>query len=129
MATVIGRGILNLRWSYNQVTKDPRIDAYRTLYQKQHIKEDDLAALAGLGTQTVKNMFGGKTRRPQGLTYDKLAAAMHHELVLQPISNGKIDYDSEIEKAKQERREFRMAQIAMREKQSARKRRKTAKAT
>ena len=126
MATVIGRGILNLRWSYNNVEKDPEIDKYRTLYQKQHLKEDDLAALAGLSTSTVKAMMGGKTRRPQHLTYAKLAAAMHHEYVLQPISNGKIDYDAEISLAKEERKSYRALIVARRERKAKKARKKPA---
>jgi hypothetical protein len=117
-------GILNLRWSYNQVSKDPKIDVFRTIYQKVHIKEDSLAALAGLSTSTVKNMFGGQTRRPQHLTYEKLAAAMHHEFVLRPIENGKVDYDAEIEAAKQERRAFRIKQAEKQKKRTARVRKK-----
>jgi hypothetical protein len=126
MATVIGRGILNMRWSYNNVDKDPEIDKFRTIHQKVHVKEDNLAALAGLSTSTVKNMFGGKTRRPQHLTYAKLAAAMHHEYVLQPISNGKIDYDAEIALAKEERKSFRALMIARRERAAKRAKKKPA---
>jgi hypothetical protein len=127
MATITGRGgILNLRWSYNQVSKDPKIDEFRTIYQKVHIKEDALAALAGLSTSTVKNMFGGQTRRPQHLTYEKLAAAMHHEFVLQPISNGKIDYDAEIALAREERKSYRALMIARRERKAKKARKKPA---
>src|SRR5262245_17705498 len=92
-------GILRLRWSYNQVDKDPQIDVWRTIYQKEHIKEDDLAALAGLSTSTVKNMFGGKTRRPQFITYQKLASATGHKYVLH--RDGPPDYATEIPKAKE----------------------------
>lgn len=118
------RGILNMRWSYNNVEKDPEIDKYRTIYQKIHIKEDDLAALAGLSTSTVKNMFGGKTMRPQHLTYAKLAAAMHHEYVLTPISNGKTDWVTEIAQAKEERKSFHILQKRRRERAERRAARK-----
>ena len=117
-------GILGLRWSYNNVTKDPKVDVFRTIYQKQHIKEDDLAALSGLATSTVRNMFGGKTMRPQHLTYEKLAEAMHHEFVLRPKVNGKIDYETEIAAAKEERKVFRAKLVKKRERAERRARAK-----
>jgi len=110
----MAKGILNLRWSFNFIEKDPEIDKFRTLYQKQRIKEDDLAAIAGLATTTVKNMFGGHTRRPQHLTYSKLAAAMGHEYGL--IEVQRPDYEAEIAVAKQERKEHRLAMKKRREK-------------
>lgn len=99
------RGFLSGRWTTNFVDRDPEIDVYKTMYRDQHIKEDDLAALAGLSTSTVKNMFGGKTRRPQHLTYSKLAAAMGKEYVLQDMRE--VDYASEIPQAKLQRKEYR----------------------
>jgi hypothetical protein len=62
--------------SYNFIDKDPEIDKFRTIWQKEQIKETDLAALAGLAASTVKNMFGGETRKPQHATFAKMAAAM-----------------------------------------------------
>lgn len=111
------RGILGMRWTTKELKRDPAIDVYRTLYQKQHLKEDDLAALAGVSTSTVKKMFNNETMRPQHLTFMKLAAAMHHEYVLQPMTNGsgKPDYESEIVLAKEERKIYRLAQQKKRE--------------
>ena len=43
--------------SYNMIDKDPECDRFRTMYQKERIKETDLAVLAGLSVSTVKNMF------------------------------------------------------------------------
>lgn len=57
-------GTMWLRRSYNFIDKDPEIDKFRTIYQKEHIKENDLAVLAGLSASTVKNMFGGETKGP-----------------------------------------------------------------
>lgn len=98
-------GILWLHRSYNNVTKDPEIDRFRTIYQQEHIKENDLAALAGLSTSTVKNMFGGTTRRPQHATFAKMASAMGYEYGLQREKTP--DYDSEIPKAREEYKAYR----------------------
>jgi len=56
--------------SYNFIDKDPEIDNFRTLWQKDRIKENVLAVLAGLSPSTVRNMFGGETRRPQHATFE-----------------------------------------------------------
>lgn len=69
-------GTMWLTRSYNFIDKDPECDVFRTMYQKQLIKESDLAVLAGLSVTTVKNMFGGKTRRPLHSTFAKMAGAM-----------------------------------------------------
>ncbi|MHC2536966.1 helix-turn-helix domain-containing protein [Bradyrhizobium diazoefficiens] len=111
-------GYLGLRWSYNQIDKDPEVDVFRTLYQKQRIKEDDLAAVAGLSTSTVKNMFGGKTRRPQHQTFAKLAAAMGHEYGLKLIATP--DYATVIPQAKEERAAYREKLRKKREREAAR---------
>src|SRR2546426_11179513 len=91
-------GMLWLSRSYNNVDKDPECDVFRTLYQKQHIKENDLAVLAGLNASTVKNMFGGKTRQPRHATFAKMAAAMGHKYGLEKIQTP--DYESELPKAR-----------------------------
>lgn len=84
--------------SYNFVDKDPAIAEFMSIYQKEHIKESDLAVLAGLSVSTVKNMFGGETRRPQHATFAKMAGAMGYEYKLGRVD--KPDYDVEIRKAK-----------------------------
>jgi hypothetical protein len=86
--------------SFNFIDKDPEVDVMRSLYQKQRIREADLAVLAGLAVSTVKNMFGGKTRRPQHLTCCKLAGAMGKEYGLRDIRTP--DYAKEIPVAKEE---------------------------
>lgn len=102
-------GILRLRWSFNNITKDPQIDFFRTLFQKESgLKETDLAVLAGLHANTVKNMFGGKTSKPQSLTFQKLGAAIGYR---QEWSRYKEpDYESEIPKAREEFRAYKVAQ-------------------
>jgi transcriptional regulator with XRE-family HTH domain len=87
-------GTLWLTRSYNFLDKDPEIDRFRTIYQKEHIKESDLAVLAGLSASTVKSMFGGKTCRPQHATFAKMAGAMGYEYGLQ--REKEPDYAKEI---------------------------------
>jgi transcriptional regulator with XRE-family HTH domain len=86
--------------SYNFITKDPEIDVFRTLYQKEHIKETDLAVLAGLSVSTVKNMFGGETRRPQHATFAKMAGAMGYSYGLKRDESP--NYEAELPKAREE---------------------------
>jgi transcriptional regulator with XRE-family HTH domain len=86
--------------SYNFIDKDPECDVFRTLYQKEHIKENDLAVLAGLSATTVKNMFGGKTRRPQHATFAKMAGAMGYKYGLQREDTP--DYENELPKAREQ---------------------------
>ena len=93
-------GTMWLRRSYNFIDKDPECDVFRTLYQKEHIKESDLAVLAGLSASTVKNMFGGKTRKPQHATFAKMAGAMGYKYGLQ--RDDAPDYAKEIPKARDE---------------------------
>jgi transcriptional regulator with XRE-family HTH domain len=87
--------------AYNFIDKDPAIDEFRTIWQKEHIKESDLAVLAGLSATTVKNMFGGETRRPQHATLAKMAGAMNYEYGLRRMQPGP-DYANEIPKARDE---------------------------
>jgi hypothetical protein len=91
--------------SYNFIDKDPEIDKFRTIWQKEHIKESDLAVLSGLSVSTVKNMFGGQTRRPAHTTFGKMAAAMGYEYGLQ--REAKPNYEKEIPQARIEYREHK----------------------
>jgi hypothetical protein len=68
-----GVGMLWLTRAYNFIDKNPEIDRFRTVYQREHIKENDLAAMAGLAVTTVKNMFGGVTKDPRHSTFAKIA--------------------------------------------------------
>lgn len=86
--------------SYNFIDKDPEIDKFRTIWQKERIKEADLAVLAGLSVSTVKNMFGGETKKPQHATFAKMAGAMGYEYGLQ--REAKPNYATELPKAKEE---------------------------
>lgn len=107
-------GRLNGGWltrSYNFIDKDPEIDKFRTIYQNEHIKESDLAVLAGLSASTVRNMFGGETRRPQHATFAKMAGAMGYHYGLTRDDEAKPDYKKEIPKAREQFKEHR-AQLA-----------------
>lgn len=99
-----GHGVLWMHRSYNNIEKHPDIDKFRTIYQRVHIKEDDLAAVAGLSTSTVKNMFGGKTKDPRASTFQKLATSFGYEYGLQQVKE--INYDKEIPKAKEQRKAY-----------------------
>ena len=101
-------GSLWLRRSYNFIDKDPEIDKFRTLWQKQHIKESDLAVIAGLSSSTVRNMFGGETRKPQHATFAKMAGAMGYEYTLSQKKD--VDYDKEIPKAREQFKDYRKQQ-------------------
>lgn len=85
--------------SYNFIDKDPEIDKFRTIWQKEHIKETDLAVLAGLSASTVRNMFGGETKRPQHATFAKMAGAMGYAYGLNR-ENDAPNYEREIPKAR-----------------------------
>jgi transcriptional regulator with XRE-family HTH domain len=93
--------------SYNFIDKDPEIDNFRTIWQKERIKENDLAVLSGLSASTVKNMFGGETRRPQHATFAKMAGAMGYKYGLQ--RDDKPDYEAELPKAREEYKTHKQA--------------------
>lgn len=96
-------GSLWLGRSYNFVDKDPEIDKFRTIWQREHIRESELAVLAGLAPTTVANMFGGKTRKPLHATFAKMAGAMGYEYGLQREGK-RPDYEHEIPVAREQRK-------------------------
>lgn len=112
-------GSLWLTRSYNHIDKNPEIDVFRTLYQRIHIKEDDLAAIAGLATSTVTNMFGGKTMDPRHSTFAKLAGAMGKKYGL--VDDHDINYAKEVPKAKEQRKLYRLTLARKRERAERRK--------
>ena len=111
-------GSLWLTRSYNFVDKDPECDRFRTLYQKEHIKESDLAVLSGLADTTVKNMFGGKTRRPQHATFAKMAGAMGYKYDL--VRDEKPNYEREVPKAREQFNDYKVYLVKKRERQERR---------
>lgn len=111
-------GSMWLRRSYNFIDKDPEIDRFRTLWQRDRIKQSDLAVLAGLHTATVNNMFGGKTRRPQHATFAKMAGALGYKYDL--VRDDKPNYEKEIPKAREQFKEYRVLLARKRERQQKR---------
>lgn len=103
----MAKGSLWLTRSYNFIDKDPECDRFRTLWQKERIKETDLAVLAGLSSSTVKNMFGGQTRRPQHATFAKMAGALGYKYDL--VRDETPDYGKEIPKAREQYKEHKAA--------------------
>jgi hypothetical protein len=90
------------------VDRDPEIDRFQSLFNKDRLKENDLAMLGGLSVSTVKNMFSaGKTRRPQHMTFSKIAGAMGFRYDL--VRDDKPDYEAEIPKARDEFKSYKGA--------------------
>src|SRR4051812_31185527 len=83
--------------SWRSIDVDPKIDEMKTLWQQERLKEKDFALLAGLNPQTVHKMFDNQTKRPQFLTYQKMATAMGYEYTL--TRELKPNYEKEIPKA------------------------------
>ena len=101
-------GSLWLTRSYNFIDKDPEIDRFRTLWQKEHIKEADLAVLSGLAGSTVNNMFGGVTRQPRHSTFAKMAGALGYKYEL--VRDGDApNYEKEIPKAREQFKDHKTA--------------------
>src|SRR5882724_7211968 len=113
-------GSLWLTRSYNFVDKDPECDRFRTLWQKEHIKESDLAVLAGLAKSTVTNMFGGKTRRPLHSTFAKMAGAMKYKYSLVRDTDAP-NYVREIPKAREQYKDYKAALEKKRRREAAKK--------
>lgn len=112
------RGSSWLTRSYNFIDKDPECDRFRTLFQKEHIKESDLAVLAGLAVSTVNKMFGGETRRPQHATFAKMAGALGFKYDL--VRETRPDYDKAIPKAQAEFKDYKASLARKREREERR---------
>lgn len=108
-------GRLWLTRSYNYIDKDPECDRFRTIYQKERIKESDLAVLAGLADATVKNLFGGVTRSPRHSTFAKMAGALGYKYDLVRDHDDKPNYKDEIPKAREQRKLYRALLVKQRE--------------
>lgn len=111
-------GSMWLRRSYNFIDKDPEIDRFRTLWQKERIKEAELAVISGLASSTVGNMFGGKTRRPQHATFAKMAGAMGFKYEL--VRDERPDYGKEIPKARLQFKDYKAEAAKKRARQGKR---------
>jgi transcriptional regulator with XRE-family HTH domain len=92
-----------MKRSFRLIDHDPEIDKFKTLWRDEHLKESDFAMLAGLSVQTVHKLFNNETKRPQGLTYRKMATAMGYTYTL--TRELTPNYETEIPKARDEYRE------------------------
>jgi transcriptional regulator with XRE-family HTH domain len=102
--------------SYRMLDFDPEIDKFRTIFQKEHLKEKDLAVLAGLSGSTINNMFGGQTKRPQHATFAKMAHAMGYEYTL--AREVEPNYGAELPRAQAEYKAHLAALKKKRERQT-----------
>ena len=110
-------GTLWLTRSYNQIDRDPEIDRVHSIFNKERIKEDDLAAIAGVSTSTVKNLFDGTTKNPRHSTFAKIAGGMHFKYGLVRDDSQKPNYEKEIPKAREERKGYRVFLARKRERE------------
>jgi hypothetical protein len=108
-----------IKRAQRQIDHDPEIDRMKTLWRDEHLKESDFAILAGLSVQTVHKMFDGQTKRPQHLTYRKMATAMGYTYTL--TRDLVPNYEIEVGKAREEFRDYRKALEAERLKASKKK--------
>ena len=67
--------------TYSFVEKDPVIDVLRTMKRTTEMKDSELAHLSNVSVSTIRNWFGGRTRRPQFATVAAAAVAMGYEVV------------------------------------------------
>lgn len=88
--------------SFRLLDHDPEIDKFKAIWREEHLREKDLAVLAGLHAATIHNMFSGQTRRPRHTTFASMAKAMGYEYTL----HREIvpEYSSELPKAQEEYR-------------------------
>lgn len=112
-------GTLWLRRAYNFVDRDPECDRFKTMFEREHIKESEVAVVAGLATSTVKNLFRKDgTRKPQHATLAKLAGGMGYEYGLQ--RKRKPDYATEVVQAREEKKAYLAAQARKKEREANR---------
>jgi DNA-binding phage protein len=68
--------------SYNFIDKDPIIDEIRTVMQDEGVSHTYIEEVSGVTTQTLRNWFDGKTRRPQFATVKAVVRAMGYDVGL-----------------------------------------------
>lgn len=67
--------------TYSFTDKDPVIDVLRTMKRDTQMSDGEIADKSGVSTGTIKNWFGGKTKRPQFATVAAAANAMGYDSV------------------------------------------------
>lgn len=70
--------------SYNFIGKDPLIDEIRTVYQDSGVNYKWIEDESGVTSQTLKNWFGGVTRRPQAATANAVLRCLGFKLGVVP---------------------------------------------
>ena len=72
--------------SYNFIDKDPVIDELRTVFRRYGIKYQYVEDRSGVTTQTLRNWFEGKTKRPLNSTVEAVLRAIggKREIVMPP---------------------------------------------
>lgn len=74
--TITGSRYGTVYHTYNFIEKDPVIDILRTAMQKQELPMKEIAVRSGVSRETLKQWFGGKTRRPQFASCQAVARAL-----------------------------------------------------
>jgi predicted transcriptional regulator len=69
---------LKLIKSYNFTDKDPIVDKMRGPIRRSRMTEKEIATDTGLHIQTVRNIFGGKTKHPRYSTVIKIMRCCGH---------------------------------------------------
>lgn len=62
--------------TYRWIDKDPIIDAVRTCVQETGLNASQVHDIAGISAATLKNWFGGETRKPQNVTVTAVTSAL-----------------------------------------------------
>ena len=71
--------------SYSFVDKDPVIDEVRTIYQASGVNYKWLSEQSSVSISTIRNMFEGKTKRPQSATTEAILRSMGYKRVIVPF--------------------------------------------
>lgn len=67
--------------TYSFVDKDPVIDVLRTMKRDTQMSDGEISERSNVSASTIKNWFGGKTKRPQFATVAAAANAMGYDSV------------------------------------------------
>lgn len=77
--------------------KDPVIGKIRTIIDKEHVENKDVATISGVSKSTLHNWFDGKTRRPQYATIAAVVASLGYSQKF--VKAKQVDFAREVEKA------------------------------
>ena len=71
---------MKLYRSYNFVDKDPVIDRVRTMIKDAGVSHDEIERRSGVTTQTLRNWFSGRTKRPLHSTVMAVVRCLGYEM-------------------------------------------------